>query len=224
MSPLETAVVIITHNYSRFLAEAIESAIAQSPTELVIIDDASTDNPLAVVGFCAQSHPSIRYLRIDARCQHEARRAGFHATTSPVLIFLDGDDRLSSDYLSEAVRAMADPDVSIAYCDLQKFGNTNCRIRYSPCNIETGNYIHSAAAVRRSALELSRVMEFPLPESNERFADWWLWRHALHGGGKAVRTNAILYYRQHGDNIHRRQHRSRDFKYCRDVIPCWDRP
>lgn len=45
------AIVIINHNYSEFVGQAIESALAQTypRTEIYVIDDGSTDNSVEVI-------------------------------------------------------------------------------------------------------------------------------------------------------------------------------
>lgn len=92
--PSSVAVVIVCHNYGRFLQEAIESVLSQTrqADEIVIVDDASDDETAAVA---RQYGDRSRYVRIDARHVHSARAAGFLATTSEVICFLDADDRLA---------------------------------------------------------------------------------------------------------------------------------
>lgn len=220
------AVCIITHDYGRYLKESVSSVLVQDHvSEIVIVDDASTDDtPARAADEIVESGGRIRYVRIEAHCQHEARREGFRQTTAPLICFLDADDRLGAGYIAAAVEAMRKPDVVIAYTDLKCFGLEQKRYRFKATDIEQDNYVHSAAVYRRSALERCRVMEFPLPNSNERFSDWWVARSVLHYGGHAVRTKAVLYYRRHGDNLSLRQNRPSEFLYCRDLKPVWERP
>ena len=48
---MRASIVIINYNYGRFLRQAIESALAQTynDTEVVVIDDGSTDNSSEVI-------------------------------------------------------------------------------------------------------------------------------------------------------------------------------
>lgn len=90
-----TAVVIPCYNQTRFLAEAIESALAQTRAvvELVVVDDGSTENVATVVA----RYPSVRYIRQHNGGPSAARNAGMRATSSEFVLFLDGDDRLLPD-------------------------------------------------------------------------------------------------------------------------------
>lgn len=86
-------VVIPCHNYGRYLADAIESALAQIAFEVrvIVVDDASTDNTAEVVaGFDAAT---VIGLRIDQPSgAANARNIGASRSDSDFLAFLDADD------------------------------------------------------------------------------------------------------------------------------------
>ena len=99
-SPL-VSVVIICYNHGRYLAEAIESVLAQTigDVEVIVVDDGSIDDTPAV----AARYPSIRYLRQRNQGMSAARNAGLRASRGRYVSFLDADDRL----LPEALAAGA---------------------------------------------------------------------------------------------------------------------
>ena len=65
--------IITCHNYGRFLADAIDSVLAQSHPniEIVVVDDGSTDDTAAVAARYAER--GVRY--VTARTAGPARRA-----------------------------------------------------------------------------------------------------------------------------------------------------
>jgi glycosyltransferase involved in cell wall biosynthesis len=89
---LEVAVVIPCFNQAHYLAEAIESALAQalSPLEIVVVDDGSEDNSHEVAG----RYEQVRRLRQRNSGVAAARNAGLRATSGDRVVFLDADDRL----------------------------------------------------------------------------------------------------------------------------------
>lgn len=86
------AVVIPCYKQAHFLADAIESVLAQTypAAEIVVIDDGSPDDVAGV----ARRYPQVRYIRQENQGLSAARNTGIRATTSELLVFLDSDDRL----------------------------------------------------------------------------------------------------------------------------------
>ncbi len=89
------SVVIPTHNRAAMLKEALDSVLAQEgagaefPIEIVVVDDASSDDTPTVV----QAYPHVRYIRLPTNRGHSAaRNAGITASTGRYLAFLDDDD------------------------------------------------------------------------------------------------------------------------------------
>lgn len=102
------AVVITNHNYGRFLARAVDSALEQDGCEVVVVDDGSSDDSLDVL---AGYGDRITVVAKDNGGQASAFNAGFAATDSPIVVFLDGDDRLRPGAVSAIVDAMEPPAV-----------------------------------------------------------------------------------------------------------------
>jgi glycosyltransferase involved in cell wall biosynthesis len=87
---LSVSVVIPCYNQGRFLAEAVASAHGELVSEIVVVDDGSTDETSSV----ATRDGSVRYLRQQRRGLSEARNAGWRASSGDYVVFLDADDRL----------------------------------------------------------------------------------------------------------------------------------
>ncbi len=86
------SVVVPTYNYARFLDTAVRSVLAQEwpHLEILVVDDASTDNtPEVAAALGAQ----IRYLRRETRGGiATARNHGVRHASGDYLAFLDSDD------------------------------------------------------------------------------------------------------------------------------------
>lgn len=108
------SVVIPCFNQGRYLAEAIESARAQShaPVEIVVIDDGSTDDTRDV----ATADPEVRYFYQANAGLAAARNAGLRESRGEYLVFLDADDRLLPDALEAGLACLLeDPGVAFAW-------------------------------------------------------------------------------------------------------------
>lgn len=119
MTPAIT-IGIMTHNYGRYIREAIDSVLAQSRTdwELIISDDASSDGTKEiVVPYLAD--PRITYVR-HAENLGQSRNWGFllGQGTAPVLAVLHADDHWLPGTLEAALSAFAaDPELDLFYGD-----------------------------------------------------------------------------------------------------------
>jgi glycosyltransferase involved in cell wall biosynthesis/SAM-dependent methyltransferase len=86
------SVVIPCYNHARFLPEAVASVKNQSytHTEIIVVDDGSTDDTKAV----CESLPGVRYVYQSNSGLSAARNTGFKHSTGDYIVFLDADDYL----------------------------------------------------------------------------------------------------------------------------------
>lgn len=78
--------------------------------EVIVVDDASTDETATVLAALANLTAPVRCIRRDMRGGPNAsRNAGVLASTANVLAFVDGDDEPLSGWLGPLVRAVDDP-------------------------------------------------------------------------------------------------------------------
>ncbi|MDR7453912.1 MAG: glycosyltransferase family A protein, partial [Armatimonadota bacterium] len=98
------SVVITCHNQGAFLAQAIESALAQTypGVEVIVVDDGSTDETAEV----AARYPDVRLVSQPRAGLPAARNAGLGLCTGDVVTFLDADDRLLPHAVETGVRAL----------------------------------------------------------------------------------------------------------------------
>jgi glycosyltransferase involved in cell wall biosynthesis len=90
MSPPRVSVVIPAYNAEQYLAEAIESVLAQTLpcSELIVVDDGSVDATADV----ARSFPSVSLVSMPHQGVSAARNAGVARSSGDWLAFLDADD------------------------------------------------------------------------------------------------------------------------------------
>ena len=98
------SVILPVHNRADVLPRAIESVIAQelADFELIVVDDGSTDESATLAQSFADDR--IRLIRLDKnRGGNVARNEGIRAARSPLIAFLDSDDRYLPNKLSTVV-------------------------------------------------------------------------------------------------------------------------
>ena len=87
------------------LVEGIDRALAgHAPFEIIVVDDCSTDNSVAVLQARAQTMPHLRIVRHDrSGGQSAAVHSGVRAATAPVICTLDGDGQNPPEELPKLV-------------------------------------------------------------------------------------------------------------------------
>lgn len=87
------SVVVISHNYERYLREAIDSALAQdhSPLEVIVVDDGSTDSSREIIAGYGER---VRAVLKPNGGNSTAVNAAFGHTRGEIVMFLDADDYL----------------------------------------------------------------------------------------------------------------------------------
>lgn len=90
---VRVSIIIPTHNRAAMLSRALRSALQQTvpPFEVIVVDDASSDETPAVLH--ALANTNVRYLRHEKPLGGSAaRNTGIHAARGEWIAFLDDDD------------------------------------------------------------------------------------------------------------------------------------
>jgi glycosyltransferase involved in cell wall biosynthesis len=94
---MKVSVLVMTHDHAPFIAQALDSALAQEtpfPCEIVVSEDASTDGTREIVLEYARRHPDrIRLLLSEHNLRSNRVVArGIEAARGEYVALLDGDD------------------------------------------------------------------------------------------------------------------------------------
>lgn len=199
---LSLSVVVVSHNYGGYLDEALTSVIRQGrpPDEIVLIDDASSDNTPAVAERWAKNVPSLSSMRNESRLgPARTFNRGFASSSGKLLVKLDGDDRFADGYLSALESALVTRDADIAYSGLRLFGAESREIpvkAFDRRELHRENFINGSAMMRRSVWE--RTGGFRDELDGLGLEDWELFVHAISLGMHATPVeDCWLEYRRH---------------------------
>lgn len=202
MHPL-VSVVIPAYNASRWLRETVASVLAQTyrPIEVLVVDDGSTDDTVAIAESFGASVDVIRQANAGAAT---ARNTGIARCRGQYVALLDADDLWHPRKLEAQVRALeADHSVGALQCGttyVDEHGRV-IEVRHPPRRTTFGDVVRfrgvvalmSTLLIRRSCVEVAGAQE-PRFEGK----DEWEWgmrlarRCGLGGVPEALVTHRVF--------------------------------
>jgi len=176
------SVIIPTYNHGRFVAQAVESALAQTYRDLqvIVVDDGSTDHTQAMLsGYGTRIHTITQ----ENRGVSAARNAGILAAQGDYFVFLDADDLLPANKLALQVPMLkARPDWGLVYSGYQHVDENGTRILHESRPNKQGYVLKDllrralffplgAALVRRACLDRVGLFDESCPAAAD--VDMW---------------------------------------------------
>lgn len=209
------SIVICNFNYSRYLQEAVTSALVQRPAcQVIVVDDGSTDGSRELL---ARMDARVQVLLQPNGGQLAAYNAGFERCTGDVVIFLDADDALQP-HAARALAGLFDAGVVKVHCRMDlvdEVGNelgtivpaTLARGDVATALVQHGVLYPSAPgsgnAYRRSVLQ--QLFPLPVDASDRVAADFFTIYGSVAFGRVAACDAPLVRYR-----IHRGNHQAQD--------------
>lgn len=215
------SVIIPNFNYGHLIATAIDSVLSQSllPDEVIVIDDASTDNSLEVISLYVDK---IKFLKNEINLGVvDTFNKAVNESTGDLILILGADNYLHPEALRDLSKVFyEDGEIGVVYYDFvifDKLANLLAeKLKLTPFAFsKTGNYplylsnfsnikdserdykkiknnIHGSSMFSREAFQRVEGYKKEYPE------DQSLWKRILQAGFKARKLDfPYLYYRQH---------------------------
>jgi glycosyltransferase involved in cell wall biosynthesis len=230
---LAVDVIVNNYNYGRYLADAVESALAQTHerVRVIVVDDGSSDGSRELLrGYEDRATVVLK----ENGGQASALNAGMEHSEGDVVIFLDADDTLHADAAAQVADAFATGEavakVQFRSEVIDAEGKPTGVTKPAPhLPMPSGDMRRaelafpydlvwmstSANAFRADALR--RIL--PIPEGDFRLcADWYL-VHLMSLLGEVVSLDRICgSYRMHGANSYEPQEPRLDLDHLRATI------
>ncbi len=187
--PQDISVVIPCYNHASELRDALKSLINQTVNvkQVIVVDDASTDNPETTVQEFVDLLP-IQFIHLAQNSGAPvARNRGAELADGEFIIFLDADIKLEPHALEIMRQALINnPAVDYAYGDFI-WGKRLFRAQeFNEDALRKQNYIHTSALIRRSANPV-------FDETLTKFQDWDLWLTMLKSNKRGIYVSRNLF-------------------------------
>lgn len=109
------SIIIPTYNRASFITKTIESALNQNQDsfEVVVVDDGSTDETQEILGGLADKR--LRCVFQENKERGAARNRGVRESRGRYVYFLDSDDLLFTNHLSEAYKTLSNEEAEFYF-------------------------------------------------------------------------------------------------------------
>ena len=193
-------IVIPNRDYEKYLGTAIDSALVQThPCEVIVVDDASTDDSLKVV----QGRGVQLIANATRRGVAEARNQGIEKANGNLILCLDADDALEPDAVERMLAGFKDRRTAVVFgpvtfCDekLKRLGEFFVKPAKAVLQQSGANQVPTMAMFRKEWWE--RVGGYDT--EMEYCEDAQLWLKMFQLDGKAGFIDAIIArYRGHAE-------------------------
>jgi glycosyltransferase involved in cell wall biosynthesis len=210
MTP-RVSICIPTYNSSQYLAEAIDSALAQECVdfELIICDNASTDGTPEL----CQKYPDPRvcYVRFNELVGQATNwNRCLDLAAGEYVVLLHADDCLKPSFLTRALAVLdSHPEVGLVHCAVQHIDQSGSPLQvqklYDKDRVDSGEVLFNrlvldGCVVNPAGVMVRRSAYDAVGGFTEKIVwgvDWHMWmRIALHSK-VAYLADALALYRQH---------------------------
>ena len=209
-SPL-VSVVIPNYNCGDYIADCLESVIAQtySNFEIIVIDDGSTDNSSQVLSNYV-SRVQVIYTQNQGAAT--ARNLGIASAKGEFIAFLDSDDIWAADKLERQMSLMLTGGNDLVYCSSREFYSDGTVGAIKIAQYRGSCYAYfkqfptraiivqgcSGAVIRSSLLDISGEFDSAFLGAAE---DWDFFRRYCRYAKVEYISDVLVHYRKHSSSI-----------------------
>lgn len=208
---LPISVIIPTFNRAYCLPDALNSVLNQTrpPTEVIVIDDGSTDDTAEVI----KNHfPQVKYIKQVQSGVSVARNAGIKASTAQWIALLDSDDEWLPEKLSRQA-ALLEENPNLKICHTEEIWVRNgVRVNQMDKHKKSGGWLYQKClplcAISPSSVLIHQSLFSEVGLFNEQLPvceDYDLWLRICSRYPVAyVETPCIKKYGGHEDQLSRK--------------------
>lgn len=224
------SVVVPVYNAEAYVAELIESVLAQTYTEweMLLVENGSEDDSLRICQEYEQKYENISVIQASKKGSGEARNIGMEHTKGEYIFFADADDYLAGTTIfSDFMKIAESTNVDIVVCNYQRLWNGKLLTaeshdafsKFSPDSEEfryRGFFsVGSLSYVWNKLYKRAFLIEHQLTFSEYAYAEDKLFNMQCYMSGAVYAFMSKIGY------IYRKNEQSISHQYRTDFNKCW---
>lgn len=125
------SIIVPVYNAEQYLEKCVNSLLGQSYSniEVLLINDGSKDNSLAICNKFAEIDKRVRVFTQENSGQSKARNVGLDSATGEFIAFVDSDDWVEKDYFELLVNACIKHDADVSCASILRVHQHGQKIR-----------------------------------------------------------------------------------------------
>lgn len=211
------SIVIPFFNSHKYIEEALDSVDELIETEIIIVNDGSTDKESLLLLNKLRSKGFI-ILNQKNKGTASARNNGADKAKGKYLLFLDADDLLQKNFCTEIVKFLEkNPDISFGYPNEILFGSRKGFwdvLEYDPKLVKYYQYFMVTTLMKKSFFEEMKGFDLNF----EYLEDREFWVRAAIKGFKGKKVPVLHFYRHHNESKTVRVNKSHRMNYYEKQI------
>ena len=136
MKNKELTIIIPCFNAEKFLNKCIDSILNQKYNnfDLILINDCSTDNTLNIIKSYKKKYDFIKVINNSSNMgAGYSRNRALEITNTKYVTFIDSDDYIEPNYISEHMKLIKKENADISICDLKVIYANTHKFEISQC-------------------------------------------------------------------------------------------
>jgi glycosyltransferase involved in cell wall biosynthesis len=203
------SVVLCTYNGAKYIEAQLASILAQTyaVAEIIVVDDVSSDDTMAVVERAAARDSRISLSQNTFNIGFTSNfESALQMAKHDYIAISDQDDIWQEQKIEKMMAAIA-PEAAAIYCDSVRFTK---EIPVNPTKNKSSRHV-AGTNVRKLAMYNTvsghaliirkSLLEKALPIPSAVYYDWWLALQAVTNGGLQYLDEILVYQRAHNSNV-----------------------
>lgn len=127
MIEYKVSIIVPVYNVSKYLARCLESLITQTykNLEIIVVDDGSTDGSSPICDFYEKKDSRIKVIHKLNEGLGEARNTGLEAGTGSYVMFVDSDDFVEKNAVSEMLEIIQYYNADMCMAGYKKYSSVS---------------------------------------------------------------------------------------------------
>lgn len=205
---MQVSIAMATYNGEKYIEEQLHSFLVQThlPDELIICDDRSSDETIAIAHRFAEFAPFMVKIIVNERTHGYAQNfsKALMQCGGDIVFMSDQDDvwhekkieKMLERFVDEPLLQLLIHDLDYCKADLTRIGQTKIERMEGIFNIQRDYVVGMATAIRGPFLRLC----LPVPDEINIAHDNWLHECAGSVNRKSVMREVLALYRRHASN------------------------